>query len=180
MNFKFETREQLLELLPKHSTGVEIGVFKGDFSKIILEVVNPDKLYLVDPWQGVIESGDKNGQNIQYIDGERYYSDHIVKEFATDVRVHVLRAFSTVLESFEDGYFDWAYVDGNHDYTSVKYDLDVSYRKVKKGGFILGHDYNNNNFPGVVKAVDEFCTANNLTVDYLTKDGCPSYFIRTL
>lgn len=179
MNFEFETREQLLELLPKRSIGVEIGVFKGDFSKIILEVVNPSKLYLVDPWQGAIGSGDKHGQNMQYIDGEKYYSEHIVREFAIDSRVQVLRAYSTVLESFNDSYFDWAYVDGNHDYNSVKYDLDVSYRKVRKGGYILGHDYNNN-FPGVVRAVDEFCKTNNLSVKYLTKDGCPSYLIEKL
>jgi hypothetical protein len=35
-------------------------------------------------------------------------------------------------------------------------------------------------FPGVVYAVNEFCSNNNLTIEYLTQDGCPSYLIKKL
>jgi hypothetical protein len=32
-------------------------------------------------------------------------------------------------------------------------------------------------FPGVVKAVNEFCFENNLEIKYITKDGCPTFGI---
>lgn len=173
-----KTRRELLELLPKNSIGVEVGVFKGAFAKEILEVVSPSMLYLIDPWKGVIESGDMNGQNIEYINGNDYYSKVILPNFGLRGDVKVLREPSDILNSFEDNSVDWIYIDADHQYPSVKYDLEVSYRKVKNGGYILGHDYNNIICPGVVKAVDEFCRQTKLSISYLTEDGCPSYFIK--
>ena len=42
-------RAALLRRLPARSTGAEIGVWKGDFSALILDTVRPARLYLVDP-----------------------------------------------------------------------------------------------------------------------------------
>lgn len=173
-----KTREELLEFLPKNSIGAEVGVFKGEFSKIILDIVKPSLLYLIDPWVGNIESGDKNGKNIQYINGEEYYINNILKEFLTLPQVKLLKNHSDIIQVLPNNYLDWIYIDGAHDYNSVKYDLNVSLPKVKKGGFILGHDYHPTNFAGVVQAVDEFCKENNLSIKYLTEDGCPSYYIK--
>lgn len=179
MEYK-QTRRELLELLPKNSIGVEVGVFKGEFAQQILEVVSPSMLYLIDPWKGIIESGDMNGQNIEYIHGNDYYSTVILPNFGLRSNVKVLREFSNILSSFEDSSVDWIYIDADHQYPSVKHDLQLAYRKVKTGGYILGHDYNNTMCPGVVKAVDEFCIENNLEIAFLTQDGCPSYFIQKI
>lgn len=43
-------RAKLLELLPKDGVVAELGVDKGDFTKMILEKCNPRKLHLVDSW----------------------------------------------------------------------------------------------------------------------------------
>ncbi|MGB3510905.1 MAG: hypothetical protein WBA93_17075 [Microcoleaceae cyanobacterium] len=43
-------RELLLKILPKYSIGLEIGVHQGSFLQKILELVEPKKLHLVDPW----------------------------------------------------------------------------------------------------------------------------------
>lgn len=172
-----ETREKLLELLPKNSIGAEIGVFKGDFSHVILQNVNPQLLYLIDPWEGTIESGDKNGNNIEHINGNFYYSNNIIKDFLFLPQVKVLKHYSDVINLFPDEYLDWIYIDGAHDYTTVKSDLISSYSKIKNGGFIMGHDYTQLMFPGLVRAVDEFCLEYNLEISFLTQDGCPSYLI---
>jgi hypothetical protein len=175
-----KTRRDLLELLPKNSIGVEVGVFKGAFAQELLEVVSPSMVYLIDPWKGVIESGDMNGQNIEYIHGNDYYSTVILPKFGVLPNVEVLREHSDILNSFDDDSIDWIYIDADHQYPSVKYDLQLAYAKVKPNGYILGHDYNNDMCPGVVRAVDEFCNQRNLQIQYLTQDGCPSYFIQKI
>ncbi len=43
-------RRALLERLPKQTVGVEIGVWKGEFSADILRICRPSTLHLVDPW----------------------------------------------------------------------------------------------------------------------------------
>jgi hypothetical protein len=171
------TREELITLLPKNSIGVEIGVWKGQFSKILLDVVQPKMLYLIDPWEGDIMSGDKNGDNVVTIDLQKYFIENIIPEFYFLDNVKVLKTYSTILKLFPNEYLDWVYIDGDHEYESVKYDLEVSYPKLKQGGVILGHDYTNTMFPSVVKAVDNFCSEKDLKIEYVTEDGCPSYFI---
>lgn len=172
-----KTREQLLEIIPKNSIGVEIGVFKGDFSRIIFQTINPKLFYLIDPWEGKIESGDKNGNNIEYIDGNHYYINNIIKEFLFYPQIKILKHYSDIINLFPNNYLDWIYIDGAHDYSTVKHDLISSYPKIKQNGYIMGHDYTINMFPGLVKAVDEFCLEYNLNIKYLTEDGCPSYLI---
>ena len=68
-----------------------------------------------------------------------------------------------VLSKFEDNFFDWIYVDGDHRYEFVKKDLDLCYSKIKKNGFITGDDYNHQwglKKRQVAKAVDEFINKN--------------------
>ena len=177
------TREELITLLPKNSIGVEIGVWKGQFSKILLDVVQPKMLYLIDPWEGDIMSGDKNGDNVVTIDLQKYFIENIIPEFYFLDNVKVLKTYSTILKLFPNEYLDWVYIDGDHAYESVKYDLEVSYSKLKQGGLILRHDYHINNsnvcpsLIQVAKAVDNFCSEKDLKIEYVTEDGCPSYFI---
>ena len=44
-------RVKLLELLPKHGIVAEVGVFRGEYSELILKWSNPEKLYLIDLWE---------------------------------------------------------------------------------------------------------------------------------
>lgn len=48
--------------------------------------------------------------------------------------------------------YDLIYIDGNHDYYNVNLDIENFKNKVKKGGFLSGHDYNSIT-DGVVNAV---------------------------
>lgn len=172
-----KTREELLDIFPKNSIGAEIGIFKGEFSKLILEKITPKLFYMVDPWEGNIVSGDKNGENIISIQGESYYINHILPEFGFLPNTKILRHYSDIINIFPDNYLDWIYIDAEHSYFNVKNDLYNCFSKIKKGGVISGHDYNNNMFPGVVRAVTELCKDKNLNISYLTEDGCPSFYI---
>lgn len=46
------------------------------------------------------------------------------------------------------------FIDAGHDYASVKDDIKAWLPKVRKGGFLAGHDHSDT-FPGVVQAVNE-------------------------
>jgi hypothetical protein len=175
-----ETRDDLIGLLKKDSIFAEIGVFKGDFSKIIFDIVNPNKLYLVDIFKGNMGSGDKDGKNMEFVILDDEYNK-LVDYFKDNENVFVIKNDSeTFINSLPNDYLDVIYIDADHSYQSVKSDLKSSFDKVKNNGFICGHDYNFEQFPGVCKAVDEFCDEQNLKITYITKDGCPSYCIKKI
>src|SRR4051812_42875892 len=46
----YATRAGFLKVVPKNAVGVELGVFKGEFSAEILRVAKPRELHLVDAW----------------------------------------------------------------------------------------------------------------------------------
>jgi hypothetical protein len=41
----------------------EVGVFEGEFSEFILNEINPSELHLIDLFDGLSHSGDKDGKN---------------------------------------------------------------------------------------------------------------------
>ena len=158
------SRDFLLQTFPKFSTGAEIGVNKGHFSERILEIVKPKKLHLIDPWK--FEDGEfyEAGEKIQDQKTLDIRFHNVQKKFANEIKksqVVINRSSSNeILPKFDDNYFDWIYIDGNHSYEFVKKDLELSYMKIKNGGLITGDDYYDGEVckGGVKKAVCEFIT----------------------
>ena len=155
----------LLRRLPKNSIGIEIGVYEGDFSAQILKVVNPRKLYLVDPWEaqggemkdswfGTEKTGGQSAMDARF--------DEVAARFKSEIGsgiVELVRNYSdAAVSKFEDDSVDWVYIDGNHLYEYVKKDLELYFSKMKEGGLMTGDDYNDGGWwkDGVKKAVDEF------------------------
>lgn len=171
----FETRNDMLFEFSKGLKIVELGVFRGDFSKIIYEICKPSELYLVDLYDGYVTSGDKDGKHIQtiYLETEM---NRLINEFKDNDVVKIVKS-STVefLSNCQDDYFDLVYIDADHSYNGVTNDLELSYQKVKIGGYICGHDYIRNT--QCESAVNRFCLNKNLQIEYLTNDGCPSFCI---
>ncbi len=137
-------REQLLDYLPTNAVCAEIGVWKGRFSKQIVEQSSPKTLHLIDPWA------------FQPSFSERMYGGRVAKNqedmdaifadvqamFAGRDNVRFSRNYSEhAVSEFTDEYFDWVYIDGNHHYDNVLSDLRNYFPKVKKSGFIAGDDY---------------------------------------
>jgi len=164
------SRVFLLQTMPKNSVCAEIGVNRGNFSKLILKIVKPKKLYLIDPWthfSGVKQNEAKSDENynktLKRVKNEIESGQVILKKGSS----------LDVLTEFEDNFFDWIYVDGDHRYEFVKKDLELSYSKVKKNGFITGDDYNNQWGPKkkqVAKAVDEFINKDIVEVVQLKNE----------
>lgn len=102
--------------------------------------------------------GGKSGS--QAVLNEIYQS--VTRKFSREVasgQVTIHRKLSAeAAREFPDNYFDWIYIDGDHQYEFVKKDLEFFYPKVKPGGFITGDDYEDRGWwqGGVKRAVDEF------------------------
>lgn len=65
---------------------------------------------------------------------------------------------SEAAKQIEDGSMDLIFVDGDHSYEGCKSDIILYTLKLRKGGWMLVHDYHSrggNHHPGVKKAVDE-------------------------
>lgn len=165
-------RTDFLEILPKNSVGVEIGVFKGDFSKKILEIVKPNQLILIDPWWLLGKTWNFSLINRSTLSGYK----NVLKTFEgqlIDGTVDIRVGFSNkVLPEFPDDFFDWAYIDSSHFYKETKIELEILRNKVKDNGLIAGHDWQpdpSKKHHGVYKAVNEFINENSFEIIYLDK-----------
>lgn len=177
--------DMISSLLSKGSSLAEIGIFKGVFSEKIQEIICPSSFLMIDLFTGRTGSGDQDGNNYEDTDMNNEYNRLTTwsKKFPN---IKILKGDSSkVLETLEDNSLCAIYIDGDHGYEGCKKDLLVSYRKVKPGGFIMGHDYEMNmtkakkNYVfGVKKAVDEFCLNFNQEICAKGNDGCVSYAIK--
>jgi hypothetical protein len=170
-------REDLLGSLPVNKVVAEIGVDKGEFSELILKITTPEKLYLIDAWEG-----GRYSSNLKGIVEDKF-KDEIAKGL---VQVNVGYSIQ-VLSTFPDFYFDWVYLDTDHSYEVTKNELAILKTKVKPQGIIAGHDYISydwvgNHKYGVIEAVNEFCVNENWEIIYLTAETNQyrSYAIRKI
>jgi hypothetical protein len=157
-------RDCILVPIAAGAVCAEIGVYKGDFSEFILRR-KPKKLHLIDPWKFEPDAtyaksfyGGTLGKDQEKMDS--IYKS-ILGRFHTAIAsgiVEVHRSASAAYAShFPDNYFDWIYIDGNHQYDFVKQDLEVFLPKVKSHGLLAGDDYGLPGWwqDGVTRAVDE-------------------------
>jgi len=162
--------------------GVEVGSFKGEFARTILEKWQ-GTLYMVDAWYELEDYNDMSNIGLNqdaYVEAMRS-----INEFRD--RAYMLRCLSKqAVDLFPDESLDFVYIDANHEYSYVVEDIKLWYPKVKKGGIVAGHDYldidwyddeysekDKNKYMwgdgqhfigvfGVNPAVDEFCKENNI------------------
>lgn len=57
--------------------------------------------------------------------------------------------------TFENGQFEFIFLDAMHTYEDVKRDIEQWWPRLKSGGIMAFHDYGHDHFPGVKQAVDE-------------------------
>lgn len=181
----YDTRIEMIKTLPTDLIIAELGVFKGDFAKIIYDELKPSILVLIDLWEDkIIGSGDQDGNNMEKHNGLELYST-VTKKFINNSNVKIYRENTSFLNTFTDNYFDAIYIDADHSFNGCLSDLMLSYDKIKDGGYIMGHDYGQNmvkstkeyNF-GVYKAVNTFCREKKQKISAIANDGCKSYLIK--
>lgn len=175
---QFRSRIEFLFQLPMFGRVAEIGVAGGNFSECINTINQPRQLSLIDCWkkqpQRVYQNDSYNRS--QLIQDHLYKS--VLKRFSKNPNIKIIKNFSAhAAKSFEDGYFDWIYLDANHAYESVHKDLLVWRGKVNPRGIIAGNDYTDLSFfhSGVVQAVDEFCKQEKWLMYLIDDDPWHNY-----
>lgn len=174
----------LVNQLYPNGTGVEIGVLRGEYSKLILERWHNGTLYLIDTWRHLSEYIDMNGQDDQYHYECMVKTAENIKPWQH--RAHMLRMDSILsADMFPDEHFDFIYIDADHSYNGVVKDIEAWWPKIKKGGLFCGDDYIPDNGDiwllvdgkqtyagkfGVRQAVTEFSVKHNLKIYETTNE----------
>lgn len=153
-------RAEMLHRLPKGGVVCELGTYRGDFARQILDVVAPDELHLVDVSFEICR-----------------------RDVLDDPRVRRHEMMTTAfLAAPGTPDFDWIYVDADHGYDAVVADIAAAQGRVKPGGLLVFNDFARIVRPGlgvfgVHQAVCEFAVAQRWPVAYFCLNGEALYDI---
>ena len=107
----------------------------------------------------------------KYIKKQNPYSLEAVKDLLKKFKnnVHLIKGNSKkILKEINMSKIDYVFLDGGHDYETVKNDLNNCIEVLKKNnGIIMCDDYNLPKAFGVKKAIDEFTKKNNFQCQIL-------------
>lgn len=159
---------------------VEIGTHQAVFANEFMSKFD-GTIVLVDPWanQSALECGKFYPQfsdSTENRDEDMAVAISAMSEYGD--RCDFLRMTShEAAAHFTDASVGFVYIDGLHDYESVKNDIADWWPKVSPGGILAGHDYQADCLPAVVIAVDEFVQKNGFALNTTTEPGA-SWWIR--
>jgi hypothetical protein len=165
---KFKNQEDSINLkripfiqtfIPKNKVGIELGVFRGWFSKLLLKHTHPNKLHLVDPWFKLTPEWHWGGGERSTITALIRILESFRSEIETGKIVVHVDDDLLVLKQFHESSLDWAYIDSSHQYEHTKLELEILDTKIRNSGLIAGDDWHEDeNHPhfGVARAVNEF------------------------
>ena len=165
---------------------LEVGVFHGVTARNVCELlyqIHKDEFRYIG--LDLFEKNDENKSEIipntsfsnpfkqiyfKYIKRQDPYSIEAVREllnkFSKNVDL-ITGNSNKVLKKIDMSKIDYVFLDGGHDYETVKNDLNNCIEVVNKNGTILCDDYNLSYAPGVKKAIDEFVANNGFKCDIL-------------
>mgnify|MGYP001321997176 FL=1 len=165
---------------------LEVGVFHGvtarNVCELLFEIHNHDFKYI---GLDLFKKNQENESEIipntnfsnpfkqiyfKYIKRQDPYTIEAVEDLLKKFKenIHLIKGNSnTVLKKIDMSKIDYVFLDGGHDYETVKNDLNCCSEVVDNNGTILCDDYNLSYAPGVKKAIDEFVEVKNYSFEIL-------------
>ena len=176
--------EEIKKKEPKYF--LEIGVFHGVTARNVCELLS--KIHNDDFKYIGLDLFEKNHENkseiipntnfsnplkqiyFKYIKRQDPYSfeavEDLLKKFKNNV--HLIKGNSNILlKKIDMTKIDYVFLDGGHDYETVKNDLNLCSEVINNHGTILCDDYNLSYAPGVKKAIDEYVKIKNYKCEIL-------------
>lgn len=119
----------------------EIGVWKGEFSRQILErCAGVERYFMIDPWANLPDWN--KPLNVDQARFDDVHDEAMRRtDFARERRIVLRGRTKDVAGAIPDGALDFAYIDGDHSLRGVTIDLQKMLPKVRAGGFIGGDDF---------------------------------------
>lgn len=156
--------QMIKDVVENPTYGAEIGVYKGETSRLLLQTFPNLLLHMVDPWKQWSEDSSyrrhKRTGNLTQKEWDFVAIDAIGNVMEFENRYIIVKSTSHDAAEFIDG-LDFVFLDGNHMYEHIKEDIDLWILKIKQGGLLAGHDFGGR-YKGVVKAVDNKFGRENL------------------
>lgn len=164
------------ELKKKNLPGsvAELGVYKGKFARYINQFFPDRKLYLFDTFEGFDKRDTVLEKSNNYSTGTQDFSDTSVSSVLKqmpfpDHCVPVKGFFPESAKGINDS-FVLVSLDADL-YDPIYAGLNFFFPKLVKGGHILIHDFNNDQYKGARKAVEQFCSEQGLNFVPLPDSG---------
>lgn len=165
MEIKYRTQiPELLNYLGLIGPALEIGVAEGRNAEILIASPNITALYLIDSWTKLDQAGD--GGHPQTWHENNWMEAHERVLPWTSKAIFLKGMSHQMISRIPDDSLVLSYIDGDHSFGGCFSDLLNVYPKVKTGGVIALHDYENLSY-GVNKAVRKFILENNYSLDDL-------------
>jgi len=143
----------------------ELGVYRGDFAKIINEAFPDRKLYLFDTFEGFDKRDVKTELENSFSTGDQDFS-------GTSVELVLDKMQNRQNCIVKKGFFPETAIGINDSFSFVSIDVDLYepmykglhffYEKLNSGGYIMLHDYNNKGYNGVKIALRKFSDEKNV------------------
>lgn len=145
---------------------VEVGAWKGRSAAFMaVEIANSGKAItfsVVDLWDGATHLREAKPHP---------YEPATAAEFAANMEPvgsfyeALLGDSAKSAEAFADARLSMVYIDADHSLDAVRKDVRAWWPKVQPGGILAGHDWNGEEYPGVVQAVTEFAAELGLPIE---------------
>ena len=167
-------------LIKRPKVFLEVGVFHGVTARNVCELLNnlhgKDFKYIgLDLFEENLENKDEVIPNtkfsnplktifFKYIKRQNPYSLEAVKDLLNkfDDNVHLIKGNSNkILSNIDMKKIDYVFLDGGHEYNTVKNDLECCKEVILNNGIVLCDDYDLSYAPGVKRAIDEFIEDNS-------------------
>lgn len=144
----------------------ELGVYKGKFAKYINQYFHNRTLYLFDTFEGFDHRDVASENKNRFSSGEQDFSDTSIEEVLKIMPfpqkcIPVKGFFPESAKEVRDN-FVFVSIDADL-YEPIYEGLKFFFPLLVSGGYIFVHDFNNDNYPGARKAVEKFCTENNIS-----------------
>ncbi len=95
--------------------------------------------------------------------------EDLLKKFKNNVSL-IKGNSNNILKKIDMSKIDYVFLDGGHDYLTVKNDLYCCKEVIVNGGTVLCDDYDLSYAPGVKKAIDEFVSINSFKCSIICND----------
>lgn len=138
----------------------ELGVYKGKFARYINQYFPDRSLYLFDTFEGFDNRDVISETENKFSTGKQDFSDtsvsSVLKLMPFPQKCIPVKGFFPESAKNINDHFVFVSLDADL-YEPIYNGLKFFYPKLVSGGYIFIHDFNNDNYKGARKAVEQFC-----------------------